>query len=317
MARNPIIHNKNGMHRYIDFVSQVPDFIKAEEDVVTLLQVLSDYLNNAYRNVTTVEKFSFKLIATDANYGKVFKNVVKLANLFNRSAERNAKVLYLSYPQGNALHPSRPLYVEYIKYGGTLDTLSPNIINTPSIVTGDKFYIEFTADGQEENSGVYVYESDDDSLVIDAYGTSQDPFNNTPNKPLTTEVTSYAPRMLQFNVSDVSSVRGRRASNDNTIIFYEIFFNATLTNIEDVTSVYTMETDIDSDDIDEKILIDYYGFVDPVPSTYDESFSIEFTNNCSNFEWQGNDQGKGLFYFRELTNTESPSLQSKISGKNR
>ena len=58
MPVNPIIHNAGGEHRFIDFVSQMPEFLRAEEDVVTLLQLFSDYLNNAYRNTTIATRFA-------------------------------------------------------------------------------------------------------------------------------------------------------------------------------------------------------------------------------------------------------------------
>jgi len=306
MARNPIIHNTKGIHRYLDFVSQVPDFIKAEEDVVTFLQVLSDYLNNAYRNITTVEKFSFKFIALDSNYGAVLKKANQLVDMFNKSAERNVKVLYLSYPQGNPLNPDRPLYIEYIKYAGDLDRISPNIINVPK-VNGDKVYIEFTDATQADNSGVYFYDGVNNQLVRSVAGSVQDPFNNTPDKPLVTDVTTYAPRMLEFNVSDVSGVQARRASSLDPLVYYEISFNARITNISDVKSVYTISQDINEDGSDEKILIDYYGYVNPVPSTYDESYSINFVEGCESFAWSGLEQGKGLFYFKELTQSELSS----------
>ena len=34
MAKNPSIYNTGGIHRFIDYVSQVPDFLKAEEPLV-------------------------------------------------------------------------------------------------------------------------------------------------------------------------------------------------------------------------------------------------------------------------------------------
>ena len=50
---NPIVYNKNGQFRFNDFVGYLPEFLKAEPDVVTLMQVMSDYINNAYRNIET------------------------------------------------------------------------------------------------------------------------------------------------------------------------------------------------------------------------------------------------------------------------
>lgn len=309
MARNPIIHNTGGINRYLDFVGQVPDFIKAEEDVVTFLQVLSDYLNNAYRNVSTVERFSFKFVSVDSNYGKISKEVNRLANLFKRSEARGCKVLFLSQPQGNQYNLTRPLFIEYIKYAGDLDSLSPNVA-TATLVNGDKVFVEFTQDEQSINTGMYVYDSTAYTLTLDKYSSSQDPFNNTPNKPISTEVTTYAPRMLEFDVSDISEVKARRAYESGSTIYYEIFFDIKISNIRDIKSVYSLQSDIDKDNELEDILIDYYGFVDPVPSSYEESFQINFAAGCDDFSWSGNKQGKGLFYFRELTRDESNGVSN-------
>jgi hypothetical protein len=50
------IYNDRGQFRYSDFVAYIPEYLKSEPDVVTLLQVFSDYINNAYRNIETVRR---------------------------------------------------------------------------------------------------------------------------------------------------------------------------------------------------------------------------------------------------------------------
>ena len=37
MAKNPIAVNDGGLFRFVDFMNYVPDFLKEEEDVVTLM----------------------------------------------------------------------------------------------------------------------------------------------------------------------------------------------------------------------------------------------------------------------------------------
>ena len=64
--RSPV-YNDRGQFRYSDFVAYIPEFLKSEPDVVTLLQVFSDYINNAYRNIDTVEKFEFAIVAKSSN----------------------------------------------------------------------------------------------------------------------------------------------------------------------------------------------------------------------------------------------------------
>lgn len=317
MAKNPVIHNDGGVHRFADYVGQVPDFLKVEEDVVVLLQLMSDYVNNAYRNITTVEKFEFKFIAVDSNLTAVQNRVSKLIKLFKRCEERGEKVLYISKPQGNPSNSSRPLYMEYIIYAGKVDDVSPSLITIPisSVITGDKFYIKFTADGQESNSGVYVYNKITNTLTLDEKGFSQDPFTNTPDEPFKT-VVGLAPRMIQFNVTDISNVYSHKAGIYNGLLYYDVFFEARISNVENVTSVNTLNADIDGDGELEKILIDYYGTIRELPVLYDESFSIKFASECNDFTWV-NGYGMGLFYARDLTQYERTSSNTNSSNENR
>ena len=314
MAQNPILYNDGGVHRFSDYVSQIPDFLKAEEDVVVLLQILSDYINNAYRNINTVEKFQFTYVAVDSNLTLIQNRVRKFIELLKRSEARGEKILYLSKPQGNPRNTARPLFVEYIYYEGDLDSLTPSAANA-TLQDGDKVYVEFTKSGEEDNSGVYIYDGVTYQLLLDPNGTSQDPFNNTPNKPFQTAI-GLAPRMLEFNVSDISQLHVKKAGVDGNLVYYNVFFNALVTNITDVTSVHTMKVDIDNDGDLETVLIDYYNMIDTLPSIYDEDFEINFATNCSDFEW-GLGYGSGLFYARALTQYERSSSNINRDGKNR
>lgn len=317
MARNPIIYNDGGIHRFADYVSQVPDFLKAEEDVVVFLQVLSDYINNAYRNIDTVEKFEFRFIAVDSNLTLIQNRVQQFINLLKRSESRNERILYLSKPEGNPRIPSRPLYIEYIDYNGDLDNLSPGNVTAPlsALETGDKFFINFTKDGQEENTGVYVLDKEYNTLTIDPNGTSQDPFNNTPNEPFRTLV-GLAPRMVEFTASDISKLHVRKSGVDGNLVYYEVFFDVKITDIESVSSIYTQEVDIDGDGIRENILIDYYNMIDSLPSIYDEDFEINFADNCTDFEWRLG-VNNGLFYARDLTQYERNVTNVNRDGENK
>ncbi len=314
MAQNPILYNDGGVHRFSDYVSQIPDFLKAEEDVVVLLQILSDYINNAYRNINTVEKFQFTYVAVDSNLTLIQNRVRKFIELLKRSEARGEKILYLAKPQGNPRNPNRPLFVEYIYYEGDLDSLTPSAANA-TLQDGDKVYVEFTKSGEEDNSGVYIYDGVTYQLLLDPNGTSQDPFNDTPNKPFQTAI-GLAPRMLEFNVSDISKLHVKKAGVDGNLVYYNVFFNALVTNITDVTSVHTMKVDIDNDGDLETVLIDYYNMIDTLPSIYDEDFEINFAANCSDFEW-GLGYGSGLFYARALTQYERSSSNINRDGKNR
>lgn len=96
MTINPIVHNTGGIFRFSDYISQIPDFLKAEPDAVTLLQVMSDYINNAYRNVTIVKKFKFKLIAVEHNVISVTNTLQRLADLFILAESHGTNMLFLS-----------------------------------------------------------------------------------------------------------------------------------------------------------------------------------------------------------------------------
>jgi hypothetical protein len=317
MAQNPIIYNDGGIHRFADYVSQIPDFLKAEEDVVVLLQVMSDYVNNAYRNIDTVEKFQFRFVAIDSNLTLIQNRVNDFINLLKRSEARSERVLYLAKPEGNPRDAGRSLYMEYINYNGTIDRFSSSVITIPktSIIDGDKFYVNFTLDGEESNSGVYIYDKNADVLNVDPNGTTQDPFNDTPNEPFKTAI-GLAPRMMEFTVSDISRVNVKKVATAGNLVYYEVFFNATITDIESVSSVSIQEVDIDGDGIKEKILIDYYNMIDTIPSVYDEDFEINFASVCTDFEW-GMGYGAGLFYARDLTQFERTTGNTNRDNNNK
>ena len=50
--RSPV-YNDRGQFRYSDFVAYIPEFLKSEPDVVTLLQVFSDYVLTKALHVAT------------------------------------------------------------------------------------------------------------------------------------------------------------------------------------------------------------------------------------------------------------------------
>ena len=99
MATNPVVHNDGGINRFIDYLSTVPEFLQVEDDVVSMLQLFSDYINNAYRNTAIVDKFRIKLIATDNNVVAVQNDLKRLATLFSLTEARSLKMLYISKPQ--------------------------------------------------------------------------------------------------------------------------------------------------------------------------------------------------------------------------
>lgn len=220
MAVNPITHNTGGIFRFSDYIAQIPDFLKAEQDAVVLLQVLSDYINNAYRNVTIIKKFKFKLIALENNVISTTNTLQKLADLFSFAESRSTNVLFLSKVQ-DPTDPTNP----------------------------------------EKN------------------GFSQDPFNDppTPNTFYST-VGGKTPRLLEFTPSDISKVRARKVKQVGNIVFYEVFFTATLDNIKDSKSAFEIDAD-DDGDLTQNFLVNYYNHPIINPKSLEKlpyGFSVEF-----------------------------------------
>lgn len=332
MAVNPIIHNDGGVNRFLDYLSTVPEFMKAEDDVVSMLQLFSDYINNAYRNTTIVDKFRFKLISTDNNVVAVQNELKKLSNLFKLTEARSLKMLYLSKPQGNARAGSKgtdalpidwPIYREYIEFGGSLSTLGVSTVTIPNPEDGDKFFIKFTKEREANNTGVYVFNKSRNELQLDSMGTSQDPFNGTVNEPLFTDV-GLAPRMLEFNVGEVGDVGARRAGREGTITYYEVFFDATIYNINDITGINTKTINNNgTGNQDFDYVIDYYNTLDNIPASYEFKYDIEFADVCNNMNWSYSDlsgdvtnPGFSLFYARDLTNIDQPNALANREGRN-
>ena len=304
MAKNPVTYNKGGIYRYVDYVSQLPEFLRAEDDVVVFLQVLSDYINNAYRNITVVEQFKFSFVCVDSNYTSVQNKVTNLVKLFKNAETRDQKMLYLSKPEGNKYTNTRPFIVDYINYSGNYEDnqLPVDVLSSiSSVQTGDKVYVKFLKDIYAKYSGVFIYENN--KLIPDPNATSQDPFTNTQNEPFITSL-GLVPRILQFNVKDISTVRIRPSKTVNDIVFYDVFFHATIYNIESINSIDEIEFDIDGDGVKDKILIDYYNTIKTLSSTYEEHLFLKFSDTNNSFDWNSG-YGRGLFYAREMTKEQA------------
>lgn len=152
MAVNPIIHDDGGVFRFQDYLSQIPGFLKGEDDVVILLQLFSDYINNAYRNITTVKKFEFKLITTESRINATILQLQKLNNMLKLSSERGFPILYFAKPISNPIS-SRNFFLGIFEYGGSLENLSVSIINPILRKDGDRLFIKFTDPTQSVNTG--------------------------------------------------------------------------------------------------------------------------------------------------------------------
>jgi len=314
MANNPIIHNDGGVFRFQDYLSQIPGFLKSEEDAVSILQILSDYINNAYRNISVIKKFEFKLITIESRVGYTVNKLTALSNLLKNAHNRSLPVLYMSSPISNPIN-SKNFFLGTFEYGGSLSELSGNVINIDK-KDGDRAFIKFINVKHSNNTGVYVYNQSNNSLTLDPFGTSQDPFLNTPNEPIQT-VGGLAPRIIEFMPSDISNVKTRKTQVVGNTIYFEVFFTATITDVKNLPSIYAIDSDIDEDgSIDHSYLVDYYDAVEILPSSYRYKYAVEFGNGCNTMDWVNiEEQGKGIFYSRDLTQY-GKDTQIKVKDKN-
>lgn len=253
--RAPIL-NDRGQFRYSDFVAYIPEFLKSEPDVVTLLQVFSDYINNAYRNIDTVEKFEFTRVVRSDRIEGTTKAMDILRTMLDLAGARNDYVNLLSVPRANvksnAVFGRDSGYLPYIMNYDT-PTVVDRIENVSTIdasledfADGDVVYVNYIGLESGEKQIAYYYDSASNSLIRDPMGTSQDPFTGSDNT---------SSRILSFHVSDVSSVKKRYGyTTKNGEHFYEIFFTARIYDVSSADAVKEIELSGMSQSI-----IDYYG----------------------------------------------------------
>ena len=254
--RSPV-YNDRGQFRYSDFVAYIPEFLKSEPDVVTLLQVFSDYINNAYRNIDTVEKFEFAIVAKSSNMAGAVARMEYLRSMLDLASARNDYVNLLSVPRANV--KSNVVFGQDTGYSAyTINYNGPEIVdrieNAASVDPGiqwfndgDVVFVNYDGiPGEAEHEVAYYYDAATNALIKDPDGKSQDPFTGSDNS---------SGRILSFRASDVSTVKTRYGhTTDNGTQYKEIFFTA---------RIY----DVKSDDAVKEItlpggqtaVIDYYG----------------------------------------------------------
>lgn len=300
----PILHNDGGVFRYTDFVGYIPDFLKTEDDVVTLLQVFSDYINNAYRNITRVEKFEFQFMASASNYEEVMKTVERFAELLRYSEGRSSEILFLSLPRNNAYDGTCGKYTHYpvTVSGEKKDSFSAARIGVPQN-DGDVIYLKFT-DG---NVSGWPYHYDAASKMYypepEDVATSQDPFTGTANIPGSDGRT---PRMLSFKASDIGTVGLRRTNDSDGNLIYAVYLQARITDVKSEDALLTVSADIDgfvksgtNPVSNETVIVDYYGLAEE-GGTEDAYSRISFSGKSFPTATL-NGYSRGIFYFREAT----------------
>lgn len=305
MPRTTAVLNKYGKFRFIDYVSMLPEFLREETDVVTLMQIYTDYINNAYRNTTEATKYEFRLVSTEGHANTRVLELSKLSNLMKQCESRHLRMMYLMNPLNAAS--------TIIEYDGDME-IPPVSIVPGGCLPGDRFYIEFTANNTR--NGVYVVVDENGyvnstnaahHLVIDSNATSQDPFSVSMDKPNLTAV-GYIPRAISFFPSDVSDVYVRNMGIIDGTVYSEVFFSATITDIEDCAA-------LDNYDINgDKFLVDYYGIIRNNHPEFSKIFNIHFDSSvgCEPFSI-----GRGIFYAKELTKVDTRESMVDVNGNNR
>lgn len=288
MAKNPIAVNDGGLFRFVDFMNYVPDFLKEEEDVVTLMQLFSDYLNNAYRNLEDSTRFTFNFFATESTAKNMKNRIDEFVKKLTACDNNNLYVYYLSLPRTNATYNTTETLTytkNNIYYEGEfsetipLDVFKNRMPNDPSN-DGDVIYIQY------KDNSVYPYyiNKADNLLVIDPMRTSQDPFKNTLNAMI-----NGAPRVIKFIPKDVSEPIVSFVGQINNANVYSIKFDVTINEVENAPSKYREE--IGSDTID----VDLYTYLNETNAFV----CIDNATHSPIFNWNG-DTPTGIFYFKDL-----------------
>jgi hypothetical protein len=292
---NPIVYNKNGQFRYTDFIGYLPEFLRSEPDVVTYLQVMSDYINNAYRNVETTDEFELIKVCTSSDSKMVMRWMERLCNMFQLARDRGEKVMYLSVPRNNIksnviVGNSTAEYQRTITVD--LDEIADSISAARSRVgtgldDGDVVYVNYSKRPMKETVA-YYYVKASDKLLKDPMGTTQDPFTDTYNDPTTA---------IQFGITDVGKVLRRYGGTHDGIVYYEVCLPVTITSIERVAASGNAVYDIDNDGLEDTIFVDYYNLKSATSDSYNTYIKFAKDNG---FNWVGNFPS-GMFYFRDTS----------------
>lgn len=315
---NPIVYNKNGQYRFTDFVGYLPEFLRSEPDVVTFMQVLSDYINNAYRNVETTEEFELIKVCTSTDCKVVMKRMEHLAEMFRMACDRGEAVMYLSVPRnniksnitvGNAnAEYERDIEVDLDEISDTIGAATQRV--GTELNDGDVVYVTYGKRPLKEKVA-YYYVKERNILSKDSMCSSQDPFTGTYNDPATA---------IEFKLSEVGKVIRRYGYTEhvkdvegnliNEIIYYEVCLPIHITDLKRVPSSSSSMYDVNADGIDDRIMVDYYNLSSTVGNagSGEDTYCtyVKFAGE-DGFSWVG-DWPTGFFYFRDTSTANLTKL---------
>lgn len=289
MSFNPAVYNEGGLFRQSDFVGYLPEFLRNEPDVVTLMQVMSDYINNAYRNLDTTSEFELMRVCSETSRPKVERMMGLLREAFEIASSRSERVMLLSSPRNN-VKDDRVLgarggeYAVSIEYRGTradrIGNASSTMLGT-GISDGQVVYVKFL-DGK---TVPYYYDKVSDTLIVEPMGSSQDPFNGTTNELDT---------VIEFAIDEIGNVGVRYGDEVAGVPYYEVFFSMHISNIRHVPAVDNIN--IDGSDV----VVDYCGLRN---ATRDHLHTSIGFAGVDEFKWKSG-YPTGVFYLRDTSGSK-------------
>ena len=306
---NPIPLNDRGQFRYADFVEYIPEFLWEEPDVVELLQVMSDYINDAYRNIEDVEEFEFKFCVAEAKVELGKRQLERLRTMFQLASGRGDRVYYLSVPRANvksnAVFGKANGYTPYYIDIG-LSEVTDEITGISGIdrkigelSDGDVVFVRYmNLDPVVVKS--YYYSVASGSLILDKDGTTQDPFTDTDNS---------AGRMISFLVDDISSVGKRFGGLCNGNGYYEVFFNARVSEVKSESATGAVQFDADNvNSTKDTLVVDYYG------TGYEQSGKYYTTMGfCGEDGWAWKSGfPTGMFYLKDTSGAHLAGIGESV-----
>lgn len=295
---NPIPLNDRGQFRYTDFMSYLPEFLLDEPDVVDFVQLMSDYINDAYRNIEDVEEFEFKLCVAESKVDRAMGVMGKLRTMFTWASGRSDRVYYLSVPRANVKSNAvfgkntghTPYYVD-VSYDEVMDEIHGITSvdrKVASMDDGDVVFVRYLK-MEPAVTKSYYYCREKNSLIIDEEGTTQDPFTDTDN---------LATRMISFLVDDISSIGKRYGGENSGNTYFEVFFTARISDVRNESANQQVRYDADRvDGVADDILVDYYGLSYVPNGKYHTSISFYDEDGWS---WKDGFP-TGMFYLKETT----------------
>ena len=309
---NPIPLNDRGQFRYTDLVGYIPEFLQEEPDVVEFLQVMSDYINDAYRNIEVVERFEFKLCVLEAGIPRAMTILSRLRDMFELSSNRSERVCYLSVPRANV--KSNKVFGKNMGYSpytidiglqevaGTIRSISSIDRKVASMNDGDVVFVRYVSMDPVETRA-YYYSREANALVLDPEWSSQDPFTGTAN----TEN-----RMISFAVDDISSIAKRYGGESAGNSYYEILFTARISEVRSEPATEKVYFDVDEvDQVADEVYVDYYGMSYVPRGKYHASISFYGT---AGWAWKDG-YPTGLFYLKETSGAGLSAVNSDDSEK--